>query len=211
MSAEDTEIDSLSVSLQFSTQPPFPKSRLKNSLDSRNLNVIEDDSGEYIIAISEDRIITYSINEGSISLAIKEFEKSEGLLKRFEDMVFSELDGDRDDLVKADVNLSARYWCGKDTRTTFSKYYDSPDLEEIFGKKAEPYGIRLHSKGQDEKDTNYDIRLEPYLSNSNYYYIEIAYNQLSLEQVHSFVRSTNEKIEATISALEEGVNNGNTV
>lgn len=198
MSDRKTELVDLEVIVAF--EAPFPTDNLEESLDSRGYQV--ERSGRNLAGRRDGVVYFYNRDEGSLTVGIDDVN---GLGETVEEL--------RE--VVADVEVAAKHvafvqllveelvWAGSDTTEVFASHVPAIELGDEFTREPKPAGLNFvsHSSIQNRSDY-FNLRVESYARNTDYYYVELLYRKPDFEEVAPMCRGLQEQIDAVISTIE---------
>ena len=200
----DKQLGQLTFGIDFQKQAPIPESKLQSVLNSRGYELGEL-NGRMAAQTAEETWI-YDPNEGFISIKLEDADTLSKICEQAENILSDEVGVDLGGLSFVSVNLEELVWATENTTDTFGQYYQSIDLGEHFEQAPIPCTVRFVSSPDIESSNNdfYDVRIESYIRNSDYYYVDLSYRKPGFDKISSFASDLQEKVDDLIDRVESG-------
>lgn len=209
-----TEYNNFGVSIVFSKSHPFPKKLLADSLEEfdqgpgavNEIGFSRPTEPPKLTINNGESTVFYFDNDGILTIIAPDpnVNKIRTSLESVQQALQDGIGVEEDEISSVDIQLEARYWKGDDTMPYFEEIYDGIQVNDIFGSEGKPSGIRYVSNA-DLSDSNesFDLRVEPLLSNTEYYYIQVNVTKANLNSAMDQVKNMNENIEKIVSRIED--------
>lgn len=203
----DIEIRHLTFVFRFKKQEPFPERILRQSISDMGYDTDIDTQGSPVVGVKENIRVDYTPADGNLFVIFREYggEDLGRLLDRFETLLFDTIGSDIDDLFGIELRMSCTIWKGENTVRTFKNMYKPMNFENILGTPGVGYSIRIVSSEDVSvsEDDFYDVTVEPYVQNTDYYYAMVIYTKPSIEELALFVKKLSESVHRIIDKIEQ--------
>ncbi|MFB6186542.1 MAG: hypothetical protein ABEI86_06720 [Halobacteriaceae archaeon] len=224
MDTDAIEFDNFTIVFSFDKQSPVPTKPLRENLmdegyrlgdeqEKQNLQVRSSgELSELYVEEGDQKALAYFSNDGVLALTWENSEPGNipQSISEIKSILFDEIGGTKDDFENAEIQARAKIWKGKDTTVFFEDIYDLGfEVSDILGSEGQPSGFRLISdKDVNDKADSFDVRLEPLLQNTDYYFIQLRYSQSDVDEIIEFSDSIHENISRLVEKVEAEKSSG---
>lgn len=199
---DDIEEEAFALMVEFKRESPFPESKFSSEMVDMGYDMSEEVQIEAKRMPDEKSIhgdiyekgslgVSYMSDPGllAISIEIQELENVESAIEDIINMLSEELRVDIDnDISQFQTTFQGNIWEGESTLKYFAGKYE-PDISEIFDEECDSFSFRLISGVDSTELPQYDIRIEPYARNTDYFYVKIIASYDNLEESLSLPRA----------------------
>jgi hypothetical protein len=208
MSSDQRSIQTseLKINIGFESKLPFPKDVLSDAIKDKGFEV--GSSNNNLISQKNNRRLAYSPDQGLINLTINELSDIEDSFEEVKDLIQSDMGISVNEIESVEVSSELIVYNGETTTQIFQEYYESPELPDSFGGQPTPAGIRLLSSPDFDVDNSdvYDVKIEPYVNNLDYYYVEYVHRKPSLDAIGPYITNFEKNVNQILDEVEEPVN-----
>lgn len=213
---EDIEDELFALVVGFNRESPFPEGKFKTQMEELGYDLNEDasveatempDGRDHSASIYEKECleVTYIQEPGflAIRIDVQEISSVESSIEKLVNMLSDKLKVDLDeDIERFQVSFEGNIWEGEPTTEYFVGKYE-PDLSGIFDAKCNSFSFRLVSESDSDELPQYDVRIEPFARNNDYFYVKMTISHDNLEDSISFINSIENKLEQLIEAIKD--------
>lgn len=213
---DDIEDEVFALMVGFKRESPFPENKFNSEMAELGYAVDEETELAATEMPEENEMrkdvyrkgslgVTYIQDPGviAINIDIQEMASVKSSIEELIRMLSEKLKVDvEEDITRFQTSFKGHIWEGEPTTRYFSEQY-KPDFSNIFDGDCESFSFRLVSGFDSDDLPQYDIRIEPYARNTDYFYIDMTISRDSLEDALSIVTSIGEKLEQLIGAIKD--------
>lgn len=203
-SNREIQTSEISLNCSFRTEFPIPKGKLRDIFQELNWNIPHEE-GPRLLAMTQNMRCIYDGQEGVINMKTNSLEFIRETYESLFELLFDEAEISDDELEHVELSTEQLIMRGESTMEVFEGLYDPYDLPEPFEGDPTAAGTRILSSVDYDVDAPdvYDIQIDPYIRNLNYYHVDIVYRKKEFEQIKPIIVDYSTIMNTIIDNIEE--------
>jgi hypothetical protein len=214
---EDFEVDEFDLIYSFKDTSPFPQKRLEQLLQTEleyeheeGGSIRFDESGvpEIQDAYTKDDVsISYVPNPGMLAMRFPMAQLDiRSRIKNIDRGMRDKLSVADEDIESYRFSFKGRIWDGEDTVKYFENIYNM-DLSNcgLVGDSPKPFAIRTISGLDSDESPYHNIRIEPYIQNTDYFFVDLDVMDNQKEDILDFADDLVDELNQIIKEVKENV------